>query len=545
MTRDLARLATGTFDLLVVGGGIYGLTIAADAAQRGLSVALVEREDFGSGTSFNHLRTIHGGLRYLQTLDLERARESILERRTLARIAPHALRPLPFVLPLTSRLVRGPLMMRAGLLVDAFVARDRNTRVADTLHLPSGRVLSAEEARSRYPAIDRPDLRGAAVWYDYVTVEADRLTLAWALLASAHGAQLANHAEAAALRIEGARVTGAQVRDRITGATVEVRARLVVNATGAGVDTLLPPDARTGTPLIRVMNLVTRLEAGDAALGGQAASGRALFMVPWRGRALFGTFESSAFCRADDADPAGEEIDRFLAEVASAFPRFGLTRADVTLVHRGVVPARAGRGGLPTLEGHQRVRDHANGPRAVEGLISIAGTKYTTARSVAEQIVDRVLVKIGRPATPSQTAGTPLTGTDQPIAAATPQAESLAPFPPDVRRHLEAAYGPAAPLIATLASEQPAFAARLAPDQPVIGAQIAWAVRHEMAVTLADAVIRRTPLGAVGHPGPAALAAAAELMAVERRWTVEERAREVERVDAFYALAGGPLAPRA
>src|SRR5687767_3852010 len=129
MTRDLDQLAGRTFDVLVVGGGIYGLTIACDAAQRGLSVALVERDDFGSGSSFNHLRTIHGGLRYLQRLDLARSRESIRERRTLARIAPQTLKPLRFALPLHRSIRRGRLAMRAGFLLDRLVSLDRNERV--------------------------------------------------------------------------------------------------------------------------------------------------------------------------------------------------------------------------------------------------------------------------------------------------------------------------------------------------------------------------------------------------------------------------------
>src|SRR5215813_7738907 len=132
MQRDVDRLTGRTFDVLVVGGGIYGLTIAYDCAQRGLSVALIERHDFGSGSSFNHLRTIHGGLRYLQTLDLGRARESIGERRTLARIAPSYVRPLPFVLPLKRSVMRGALAMRAGFVLDSLVAADRNDSIPDS-----------------------------------------------------------------------------------------------------------------------------------------------------------------------------------------------------------------------------------------------------------------------------------------------------------------------------------------------------------------------------------------------------------------------------
>ena len=162
MARDLDRLTDRTFDILVVGGGIYGLTIAYDAAQRGLSVALIERDDFGSGSSFNHLRTIHGGLRYLQSLDLARARESIHERRAVARIAPQAVRPLPFAVPLYRSLLRGKLAMRAGFALDRIVAAGRNRGVPPSHRLPGGRVFSRSRAAQTLsrPAASGPDRRG-------------------------------------------------------------------------------------------------------------------------------------------------------------------------------------------------------------------------------------------------------------------------------------------------------------------------------------------------------------------------------------------------
>src|SRR6266545_4658249 len=167
MTRDLSRLTGSTFDVLVVGGGVYGLTVAYDAAQRGLTVALIERDDFGSGASFNHLRTIHGGLRYLQTLDVARARESVRERRTFARIAPHAVRPTPFALPLYRSLTRGKLAMRAGFLLDCFVAAGRNRGVPAPHRLPRGRVVGRGTAIQQFPGLRRQGLTGAAVWHDY------------------------------------------------------------------------------------------------------------------------------------------------------------------------------------------------------------------------------------------------------------------------------------------------------------------------------------------------------------------------------------------
>jgi glycerol-3-phosphate dehydrogenase len=190
MHRDVALLAARTFDVLVVGGGVYGLTIAYDAAQRGLSVALIEADDFGGGASFNHLRTIHGGLRYLQHLDLRRARESMRERRTLARIAPHTLRAMPVAVPLYRSATKGKAAMRAGFVLDRLVAAGRNAGVPPWLQVPAGRVVSRAAAAERFPGLRRRGLTGAAVFYDYVAAEADRLTFSWALAAAQCGATI-------------------------------------------------------------------------------------------------------------------------------------------------------------------------------------------------------------------------------------------------------------------------------------------------------------------------------------------------------------------
>lgn len=536
MTRDVARLGARTFDVLVIGGGIYGLIVAADAADRGLSVALVERGDFGGGASFNHLRTLHGGLRYLQTLSLSRARESIRERRTLARIAPQAIGPLPFVLPLRAAVVKGPLMMRAGLALDALIARDRNDGVLPDWRLPAGRVLARREVQRRYPAIGPAATFGAAVWHDFVTLEADRLTIAWALAAADRGAVLVNYATATSLIVDGGRVVGARVENGREGGLCEVAASVVVNATGADLDGLLEAaGAATGAPMLRAMNLVTRLDGGDAALGGQAASGRALFMVPWRGRALFGTWESAAACRPSEVRPPEAEVEAFIREIATAFPGVSdvpLTPGAVTYVHRGVVPAVTdGRGGV-ALSGRQVIVDHANGPRPLAGLISAAGIKYTTARATAEAITDRVFAKLARPAVPCRTAVTTLAGWG-PDAAALPPTD-VRTADPEVMAHLTAAYGTGRERVLALTGASPALADRVDAASPVIGAQLVHAVRHEMAVTLADAVMRRTPLGALGHPGQAALARAASVMAGELGWSAERVASEIRSVEGAY-----------
>ncbi len=537
MNRDLDQLASHTFDLLVVGGGIYGLTIAYDAAQRGLSVALVERDDFGSGASFNHLRTIHGGVRYLQMLDLARARESVRERRTMARIAPHAVRPLPFAVPLYRSLTKGKLAMRAGFVLDRFVAAGRNRGVAASHRLPAGRVTSRGNAVQRFPGLRRQGLTGAAVMYDYVTTEADRLTFSFALAAAQHGATLANHVEAAAPLVDGKRVVGVSARDTLDGRTFDVMARLTVNATGAAVDRLLGPiGLSTGVPMLKAMNLVTKRDAGDEALGGRSVSGRYLFLVPWRERALFGTWESDRVCDPSDTSVDERDVASFIAELNQAFPALDLTVADITLVHHGVVPAVV-RGDRAAPAGHERIRDHA--ADGYEGLISIAGTKFTTARAVAERVTDLSISKLKKTATPSRTATTPLPGgsiRDVGLAIAEARREHDAGLPSDTIPHLISAYGSRYRDVLELAAGRSEWRTRIAADSPVIGAELVMAARSEMAITLADAVIRRTPIGALGYPGDDALERASAIVGGELGWSAARRQDEIAAVRRVYRV---------
>ena len=194
--RDLDRLASTAYDVLVIGGGIHGLTCAYEAASRGLRVALVDAGDFGSATSFNHQKTAHGGLRSLQSLSLARAREAIRERRALARIAPWLLRPLPFIVGTYRSVTRSRLALRGAFAVDRWLSRDRNEGVEPELHLPAPRLLSRTTTMKLFPGIRAEQLTGGAQWYDYQMVESDRLTFAFAAAADRAGAVLATYVEA-------------------------------------------------------------------------------------------------------------------------------------------------------------------------------------------------------------------------------------------------------------------------------------------------------------------------------------------------------------
>lgn len=558
MRRDLERLADTTFDLLVIGGGIHGLAAAYDAAQRGLSVALVEQGDLGSGSSFNHLKTVHGGLRSLQTADVARFRESIRERHAMARIAPHLVQPLGFLLPTTRALTRSRMAFAVAFTLDAMLGADRNRDLPPHLHLPAGRVLSREECAAIDPeTFAGADARftGGALWFDYQMPRAERLTLAFAHAAAAAGATLANYVAAERLLVDSAQhVTGARVRDVKSGAdadaTFDVRARTVLNAAGAGIGPLL---ASSGVgvewPLQKAINLVTtRASSGVGAAtpsGGSpvaiaSSHGTGTFIrIPWNGRSIIGTWHSDSPAAAKTMAVSEEELAAVIADVNAAFPGLSLMTREVTLVHRGLVPAVAvpadvGRAAAVKQQSQAAVLDH--GVDGVRGLFSIRGVKYTTGRLIAERAIDQIEQRLGRQPTASRTARTALPGSvDTPIDALAREIAAAAPaITPDTADHLARSYGASWRDVLALARDTPSLTARVDASHPAIAAEVIYAVRQEMALTLTDLIVRRIQLGSAGYPGDVAAARAAALMQQECGWSEERTARERVALREFY-----------
>jgi glycerol-3-phosphate dehydrogenase len=535
--RDPGRVSSDTYDLLVVGGGIHGLTIAYEAAARGLRTAQVVAGDFGSAASFNHQKTAHGGLRALQALRIRRAREAVRERRTLARIAPWLLRPLPFIIGTYRSVLRNRLALRAAFKLDAWIGRDRNEGVEPELHLPAARLVSKAATLRLFPGVHPEKLTGGAQWYDYQMVESDRLTLAFAAAADRAGADLANYVEAVAAIRDGNRIGGMTVRDRLTGAQLEIRARVVVNAAGSMAGTVMRMlGVARPLPLLKAMNLVTSKRASDIALAAPASDGRMLTLVPWHGRAIVGTSQSASLVEPGDAGVTRAEVEAFIAQANEAFPALKLSIADVTLVHRGVVPA-ASREGRAELLGETPIFDH--GGEGADGALTVPGTKFTTARSTAAKVVARVARKLGRRLTRSRTGSTTLPGAGiadhEALVIETARGFGME-LPLPVIRHLTAKYGELAAEIVRLMGTEARLREPLAADRPSVAAEVVYVVRSEMAVHLSDIVIRRLGLGAAGHPGPEVLAAAAAVAAAELGWDDAALRAEIAEVDRFYAI---------
>ena len=539
--RDLKELAARTFDLLVIGGGIYGAIATWDAALRGLSVGIIDRGDFGGGTSFNSAKTVHGGVRALQSGNVAALRRFVRERRALSRVLPHLVEPLPFVIPTYRGISRNRVLLRLYFAINDLLAHDRNLAIPGGRRLPASRTLSRDECLELNPLIDPRGVSGGIEWHDCRMYNSDRVHFSFIASAIETGAVAANYVEATAAFTRGSAVKGVQAIDRLGGQSFDIRARVVLNAAGPWAPELdgrlvRSAGGRLYGGLTKAMNFVIASPLGGThAVAGQTA-GRFLFVAPWREFAIVGTSYDRHAGGADELGLDRGEIDTFIAAANRAFPKLGLDAGDLRLVHRGLLPVSAGGDGLKR-ETTSTIVDHRRA--GIHGLISVLGVRYTTARYTAERAVDMVLDQLRCTARPCRTATTPLVGGDLPDVDAFLRDASRPThgwISGATRRRLARTYGTryGAVVDRLLASEDDGAA--LGATCPVTVGEIRHAVQEEMAVRLSDALLRRTEAGSAGSPGEDAVATAARVMAVELGWTRQRIATEISALHRAYRI---------
>jgi glycerol-3-phosphate dehydrogenase len=451
------------------------------------------------------------------------------------------LRPLPFLVGTYRSFTRGRLALRAAFKIDAWLARDCNADVEPELHLPAPRLVSKALTLRLFPGVRAEKLTGGAQWYDYQMVEADRLTFAFAAAADRAGAQLANYVEATSPIREGSRISGMEARDTLTGRTLTIRAAATVNAAGPNAGAIMSAfGVKRDYPLLKAMSLLTSRPASDMALAAPASHGRMLTLVPWKGRVLVGTSQSPAFVQPGDIAASEAEVERLVADANYAFPALKITASDVTLVHRGLVPAVPGRGGIPELRMIPEVCDHAK--EGAERAFTIFSAKYSSARGVAEAVTSVVARRLGKRVRPSRTATTVLPGAGiadhEALAIETARPLNLELSSATIR-HLTARYAERAADVVRLMHALPDRRTPVAPSTPTIGAEVVYVIRNEMALRLSDIILRRTGVGALGHPGDEAVHECARIAALELGWDATRTVEEVSAVNRFYAV-GGP-----
>jgi glycerol-3-phosphate dehydrogenase len=549
MQRNLTRLADSCYDVLVIGGGIYGACVAREGVLRGLSVALVDMADFASGTSANSLKVIHGGLRYLQHGDVRRMRISINERRTLMRMAPHLVHPLPVLIPTYGHGVQGKGIFRLALMLNDVVSFDRN-RWLDAQHvLPRGRVLTKSACLHVAPGLRRAHLTGGAFFYDAQVHNSERLLLASLRSAARAGAAVANYTKVIGFLTQQDRVVGARVQDVLGSEQFDIRARMIVNTTGPWINQclrLLPrPLSVASVRHAQAMNLITRSLDLPCAVGVQSwqdyrdadtlinKGSRFLFITPWRGHSLIGTAYTLAASETQRLQVMPQDLERFLTDINGAYPAAQLRPQDVSFVHSGFVPMAGTHPvtGDIQLAKHHQIRDHRQD--GWQGLLSVVGVKYTTARYVAEQVIDQVFAVWGQRPRRSLSATTPLYGggmeryTDFLHTEIQRRPDGLTA---DMVRHLVSNYGTAFTEVLPYMHEHRGVEGWAA----VVSAEVLYGIEHEMAQKLSDIVLRRTDLGTVGHPGHGRLWDCAKVMGSRLGWTQGRMQQEIDEVTAIF-----------
>ena len=503
--RAIGDLGSRRFDVLVVGGGITGVGVARDAALRGMSVALVERDDFASGTSSRSSRLVHGGLRYLEHGHLHLVFESSLERRRLLELAPHLVRPLEFVWPVYegSRVPRWKL--GAGLFLYDLLALFRN--------VAPHRRLDPDEVIAREPLLRADDLTGGASYFDAATDDA-RLTLATALGARDAGATVANHAGVRRLLVTRGRTSGAIVADSIGGSEVSVRARVVVNAAGPWSDEIRRLDepravaTLRGTKGVHVTVPRDRVGNHNALTLLSPVDGRVMFLLPGDTHAVIGTTDTETDASPDDVRASRDDVDYLLRTANHFFPAAKLTSEDVVCAWAGIRPLVAGRFGTDPSAA-SREHEIAVSER---GVVSVTGGKLTTYRAMSSEVVDVVERELGRATTPSETARVSLPGGDfdsfeQEVERALRALAATAMSGPAGGREplgdtalaeraeqIVRAYGSRWSAVWAQTGDDPTLAEPLVDGLPYTRAELAYAVNEEMAMTLADMLVRRTHL---------------------------------------------------
>jgi glycerol-3-phosphate dehydrogenase len=519
-------MAAQPVDVLVVGAGIVGAAVARDAAMRGFRTAVIDKGDFGCATSSRSSRLVHGGLRYLETGDFRLVFEASRERRILLGLAPHLVRPLPFIMPVYAGARVRAWKLRIGMWLYDALAAFRNVH--------RHRWLGPREALRADPGLRHKGLRGAALYYDAQADDA-RLVLATARSAARAGALVANYAEVTSLLKPDGAMRGAVVRDGLSGAVHSVRALVVVNAAGPWLDAVRRLDDPQAAPLLRLTKGAhvavprTRLTSPSAVTLISPIDGRVLFVLPWDDISYIGTTETEFAGAPEDVRATGEDVVYLLRSANAFFPDARLTPDDVISTWAGlralINPHTARAPGAVSRE--HRVHQSAS------GLVTIAGGKLTTHRVMARDVVDVVAARLrrldGRPI-PARAATDqqPLPGGEAADLEVLVDSLLVRNIKEPTARHLVANYGSEAAAVANLVEKNRVLGRPLIEGRPEIRAEVAHAIEREMAVRLTDVLARRLHLF---HLAPTASVKVAAAVARKMRelldWSADREADEL------------------
>jgi len=544
MQRFIENYTNEHFDVIVVGGGITGASVAYEAATRGLKVALLEKKDFSWATSAATSKMIHGGMRYLANGEIGLVRESLRERRVLENIAPNFVYPMPALMTHNStQFKNNKWVVKIGMLMYDALSYDKNFTWDKSKKIPMHKTISRQEVLKREPNVRAAGLTGASIFYDCNSIFPERLTLAFIKSAVAYGAKVSNYTQIDGFLFNDRHeVTGVQAKDLLSGATHKISGAITINCGGPWADLMLGlAKSDTNSCVLRRsegIHVITgrKMISGKYVVGSMTPSGRHFFLVPWREHTLIGTTDKPFTGNPDDYHVTRQSIDELIAEVNASFGDGTLSFADVLHTFGGLRPLVEDQT-EETYVTSRRYEIYDNAEEGLNGLITVEGGKYTTSRRLAENCLKTVAVKLNRPLGKSITDKQHLSGCaipDMNTFMLSIQRDNK-DFAGQTLDYLGKNYGTEHEAILKLARQDAALAKVVNADGEIL-AQVTYAVRHEMARTLIDVVMRRTGIGTLGNPGDEVLQKVAATAAKELNWDAGKVKQEIEAVNNLLKL---------
>lgn len=552
MKSDPKQSADRSYDVLIIGGGIHGATLAYESSRAGLRTALLEMKDFASATSANSLKILHGGIRYLQHGNFKRMRESIFSRREIMILAPHLVSPLACVVPTSGGGLKGKPIMRFALRVNDLVSYDRNQGLLPQVHLPKGKMLSREQCLRIMPHVNLENLTGAMLWYDALALNPERVVLEYVLQAREAGAYVKNYLKVSEILVANKRVKSVVAVDSLTGEKIELAAKVVVNASGPWLNKLLdnsPSPSLEKSRLAKAVNIVVNKSLfQDYAVGLEGSSAyhdkdavitrgkRFYFFVPWHGYTMIGTSYKPYSGDPDNFQVELSDIEELVLEVNTIYPHAELTINDVTFYHAGLIPRMVSSGeGCDDvqLDKNTEVINHAS-TNNIKGLLSIKGVKYTTAPHTAKYVTKSMQKILGQTSYPTTRMKTEGMHDDFSVLDAFRVGSNHTTETKDLVNHLQQTYGERSKKIIYSLQQKPELGERLSEAPILLAAEVIYFIREEMARKLSDVIFRRTAFGTAECPPAPLLDRIAHLMAREFGWDNERIRQEKKEVFARY-----------
>jgi len=530
------------YDIIVIGGGISGAAVAYEAASRGLSVALVEKDDFGSKTSSATSKLIHGGLRYLANLELSLVRESLKERRILENIAPNFVYPVASMIILNNPALKAKkTVLKIGMILYDLLSFDKKFTWDKSKKLPSYKNMSKNETIKIEPVLESEELGGSIVYYDCASIFPERLTLAFIKSASCKGADIANYMEVTGFILNNKNIEGLKLFDKINNRTSSIRGKLTINCAGPWADRILSLTGTTAhSEILRRsegIHIITKKIFKNYLVTSSTPEGRHIFIIPWRGYSLIGTTDKEYIGSPDDWKIRKESILELIDDVNNSFGKnVKISYSDVLYCYGGLRPLVEDQ----TVDVYESSRKYEIFDHTIDGfdgLITVEGGKYTTSRNLAENVIKIALKKLSLPHKKSTTSGEFLYGSEiEDIEAFIHFCKTkYSKLPENTVDYLSRVYGTEIDLLLSGINNDISLIEPLA-EEGEIAAQIIYAVNNEMAYKLTDILFRRTGLGTLGHPGKSVIDRTAEIAGNILGWDSARIKDEISEAEKIFII---------